>query len=324
MSDIFTDGTVKSEETENSRESDALKNIAGFQMHVSDEVKTYPRMYYTTDFQAFCFIMRDLTLRSSSLCSANLNDPQEQRRVGITNYAGSKFIVCFSHIDHEQVPFWISYGGSDRATKILLKFKNFADNFSGAFYTDYAFIADKKKVFFSGTEYERTVNRNGIGQHLGCTPINLDSDWDNCIRRMEFFDVEYLPACDEAFSKSYKSTVSVDFSKIAAASASSTVAQNVPVSYLGKLGKQKNNAWENEGESRILCSLGLPEFYKWKYIDLRLKEEIFRELTVVLSPWCTGDFEQKVTDVIESSPISRDIKATIRVEHSNLEGNINI
>ena len=117
---------------------------------------------------------------------------------------------------------------------------------------------------------------------------------------------------------------SVDFSKIAAASASSTVAQNVPVSYLGKLGKQKNNAWENEGESRILCSLGLPEFYKWKYIDLRLKEEIFRELTVVLSPWCTGDFEQKVTDVIESSPISRDIKATIRVEHSNLEGNINI
>lgn len=106
MSDIFTDGTVKSEETENSRESDALKNIAGFQMHVSDEVKTYPRMYYTTDFQAFCFIMRDLTLRSSSLCSANLNDPQEQRRVGITNYAGSKFIVCFSHIDHEQVPFW--------------------------------------------------------------------------------------------------------------------------------------------------------------------------------------------------------------------------
>ena len=28
MSDIFTDGTVKSEETENSRESDALKNIA--------------------------------------------------------------------------------------------------------------------------------------------------------------------------------------------------------------------------------------------------------------------------------------------------------
>lgn len=76
--------------------------------------------------------------------------------------------------------------GSDRATKILLKFKNFANNFSGAFYTDYAFIADKKKVFLSGTEYERTVNRNGIGQHLGCTPINLDSDWDNCIRRMEF------------------------------------------------------------------------------------------------------------------------------------------
>lgn len=93
---------------------------------------------------------------------------------------------------------------------------------------------------------------------------------------------------------------------------------------LENLVNKKNNAWENEGESRILCSLGLPEFNKWKYIDLRLKEEIFRELTVVLSPWCTGDFEQKVTDVIESSPISGDIKATIRVEHSNLEGNINI
>ena len=116
MSDIFTDGTVKSEETENSRESDALKNIAGFQMHVSDEVKTYPRMYYTTDFQAFCFIMRDLTLRRSSLCSANLNDQQEQRRGGITNYAGSKFIVCFSHARYSNPSLFIGLAFSLKTT----------------------------------------------------------------------------------------------------------------------------------------------------------------------------------------------------------------
>lgn len=324
MSDIFTTSEIKNKETQKSQEFDTLKNITGFQMCVSDKVKSYPKMYYTTDFQAFGFIMRDLTLRSSSLCSANLNDPQEKQRVGINDFAGSKFIVCFSHINHEQTPFWKNYGGSEHPTKILLKFENFANNFSEVFYTDYAFIADKKKVFFSGTEFERTVDRNGIEQQLGYAPINLDFNCDNCIRKMEFFDVEYLPIGDEAFSKNYTSIRNVDFSKFTGASTDSIAEQNVSVSYLGELGKQKNNAWEYEGESRILCSLRFPKFDKWTYIDLRLKEEIFRGLTVVLSPWCADNFERKVTDIIKSSPISEEIKATIRVEHSGLKGIINI
>lgn len=63
------------------------------------------------------------------------------------------------------------------ATKILRNSKILLIILAEPFIQIMPLLLTRKKVFFSGTEYERTVNRNGIGQHLGCTPINLDSDW---------------------------------------------------------------------------------------------------------------------------------------------------
>ena len=84
---------------------------------VTESVKVHPKMRYTTDYTALGFILRKLTLRSSSIANARLNDQMEKERVGISQFAGSRFITCFSHSENENVHFWYSYGGDDRSQK---------------------------------------------------------------------------------------------------------------------------------------------------------------------------------------------------------------
>lgn len=297
----------------------------GLQISITDKVKIYPRMYYTTDLTALGFIMGKLTLRCSSLTYAKLNDPVEKARVGIERFAGSKYITCFSHIDHEIVAFWTNYGGTDRTHKILLKFKNFTANFHAAIHTDYALLDGNKKLFFESAEFHKTVNQNGpIGQRIGLTPINTDYDLRNSINRIEVFDVDYLPANDSAFSDDYSGKADIDFTKVAANSTDTQILSGIKIFKTWCLGKQKSNPWDYEGESRILCSLKVQDFDKWNFLDLRLKEEIFRDMTIVLSPWLSSDLEDKVKEIISNSPISDEIKRTIQIEHSVVEGSINI
>lgn len=296
----------------------------GLQISISDKVKTYPRMYYTTHLTALGFIMGKLTLRCSSLTYSELNDPEEKARVCVEQFAGSKFITCFSHIDHEIVPFWTNYGGKDRTQKILLKFKNFASDFNAAFYTDYALLDGNKKLFFESENLHKTVNRNGLfGQNMGLKPINTDYDLRNSIDRIDVFDVEYLPAKDSAFSDDYSSEANIDFTKVAVNSTDTQILSDIKVFKSECLGKQKTNPWEYEGESRILCSLRVQDFDKWNFLDLRLKEEIFRDMTIVLSPWLSPDLEDKVKEIISNSPISDKIKRTIQIEHSVVENSLN-
>lgn len=47
-------------------------------------------------------------------------------------------------------------------------------------------------------------------------------------------------------------------------------------------------------------------------------------MTIVLSPWLSPDLEDKVKEIISSSPISDEIKRTIQIEHNVVEGSINI
>lgn len=295
------------------------------QICIADKVKTYPRMYYTTDLTALGFIMGKLTLRCSSLTYAKLNDPVEKARVGVERFAGSKFITCFSHIDHEIVAFWTNYGGTDRTQKILLKFKNFTTDFNATIHTDYALLDGDKKLFFESDALHKTVNQNGpIGQSMGLAPINTDYDLRNSIGRIDVFDVDYLPANDSAFSDDYSGEADIDFTKVAANPTDKSILSGIRIFKTGCLGKQKSNPWDYEGESRILCSLSSKDFDKWNFFDLRLKEEFLRDMTIVLSPWLSPDLEAKVKEIIENSPISKEIKNTIQIEHSVVEGSINI
>ena len=289
---------------------------------VTESVKVHPKMRYTTDYTALCFILRKLTLRSSSIANARLNDQMEKERVGISQFAGSRFITCFSHSENENVHFWYSYGGDDRSQKICLKLNNFASNLTNVIHTDYCLLNDDKKAFFVSKEYYGTINQNGIfGESIGLPKINTDFDLRNCIASLEMFDVEYLPIKDEVFTKDYSDKITVDFNALNATANMATLT-GITAYDPNCLGKQKSRPWDIESESRILSCLKYQEFKDWNFIDLRLKEEFFRDMVIVLSPWLSPELENDVRKLIAESPISDEIKSSIRIEHSELEGTI--
>ncbi len=258
----------------------------------------------------------------AGITHAKLNDQMEKERVGISQFAGSRFITCFSHGDCENVHFWYSYGGNDRSRKICLRFNNFASNLTNVIHTDYCLLDDDIKAFFVGQEYFKTINQNGLpGTIKGLPKINTDFDLRNCVAHLEMFDVDYVPSGDEVFTKDYSDKITVDF-------ASSNILTSTPslkgiTAYDPScLGRQKSSPWQIESESRILACLKYPEFNEWGFIDLRLKEEIFRDMVIILSPWLSPELENDVRSLIAESPISEEIKRSIKVQHSELEGTI--
>ncbi len=299
-------------------------NSKQLRVNISECVKQYTRLYHTTNLTTIGFIFEKMTLRSSNLTCARLNDTTERARVGISQFAGSRFITCFSHIDHEIVPFWMNYGGSNPSEKVILKFKNFTNNFYDVINTDYCLLDGDKKSFFYSDEYIQTINQNGvIGEMTGMPKIHLDFDMRNCVRSIEMFDIEYLPVNNEAFSDDYSNKVNIDFSNVINASMIPSTLSNVDMYKPDCLGKQKSNPWEYEGEIRVLCCLDMQDFNEWNFIDLRLKDEIFRDLVIVLSPWLTCELENKIKKIIADCSICDEIKKTITIIHSSLEGTIN-
>ena len=282
---------------------------------ISDTVKQHNRLYHTTKLETIAYIFGKLTLRGSSLTHANLNDKAEKSRIGITQFAGSRFITCFSHIGRESVSFWKLYGGTDDKQKVLLKFKNFSNYFKEAIHTDYCLLEDNKKLFFFSEEYTQTANRNGIfGQKLGLPPINTDFDMRNNIRTLEMIDIEYLPSKNDVFTQSYSGIASLQWGE--------QLITGIEVFDPQCLGKQKSDIWTDEKETRILCSLNVQEFDKWDFIDLRLKEKIFEDLIIVMNPWAEPNLESKIHEIIDSSSISQTIKNSIKIECSEAEGTI--
>ena len=288
---------------------------------IPEEVKQYERMSYTTDLNTMNLIFSNMTLRSSSLTNAKLNDSMEKQRVGVEQFAGSRYITCFSHLEREGIPFWMYYGGDEKNKKVLLQFKNFAPSFEKCIYTDYCLIDGDKKVFFYSDEYKRTLQHNSrLGQLRGLHQINTEYDIRNCVRSIDVFDIDYLPSNATEFSQDYSSKEDIKFNE----SEESSVMTGITVYRPDCLGKQKSNPWANEEESRILCCLDHQEFTEWKYIDLRLKEEFFRDLIVVMNPWAEPELKQEIENIIAASPLSKEIKETIIVKHSAVEGTVNL
>ena len=90
------------------------------------------------------------------------------------------------------------------------------------------------------------------------------------------------------------------------------------------LGRQKTEQWARERESRILSCLVHQDFAKWSYIDLRLKEEFFRDLIITMNPWAKRDLYNEIKNIVASSKLNDEIKSTITIERSELEGTVNI
>ena len=133
-------------------------NAGGLNINISEGTKQYDVMGYTTDLNTMRLIFQNKTFRSSSLTNANLNDTMEKQRVGVCEFASSRFITCFAHTHQESVPFWMYYGKDVREEKVLLQFRNFAVNFEDCVRTDFAKVKDDKLCFFRTPEYGSTIN----------------------------------------------------------------------------------------------------------------------------------------------------------------------
>lgn len=284
-------------------------------LKISEDSKIHPAMGYTTDLETLGFIFKLLTLRSSSLTNANLNDPMEKERVGVSELASSRFITCFCHMDHECVPFWMYYGKSIRKNKVLMQFNNFANSFEDCIYTDYALVKDGKKVLFKSDDYKGKVN----GQYFDDS-IQKEYDLTAIIDTVMMFDVEYVPCSSEVFIKENAGEAQVDFGKFSRQ-------DNAVVTLQGHdptiLGKQKSDPWDYEKETRILSSLAGLQSPGWNYIDLRLKPEMFRGMRIVLSPWDEGTLRGSVQAAIDASPLPQEIKDSIVITDSALKGKLN-
>ena len=300
--------------------ADALspgQNMNGLNINISDEVKQHPCFSYTTDLKTANLIFENMTLRSSSLSYANLNDRMEKERVGVSQFAGNRFITCFCHSDQESVPFWSNYGKDVREEKVLLQFKNFADDFTDCIYIDYGLVANGKKCLFKSSEYGKIINSQWI---LG-NKMAQEYDLRAAIDALLMFDVEYVPAESSVFSKANDGDSTIDFGRVTGQADSSVVMHGYDPTVLGK---QKSNPWDYEKETRILCALGGDSFDKWDYIDIRLKPEIFRDLKIVLSPWDAGSLRAKVQNVIDRSDLPDEIKTSIVIKDSVLKGTLNL
>jgi hypothetical protein len=293
-------------------------------VRVSDEVKKHDRMCYTTDVGTVGLIFENMTIRSSSLSNVKLNDYKEKERIGVSQFANGRFITCFSHIDHESVPFWAYYGGNDKTKKVLLKFENFARHIDECINMDYCLIADNKKLFFYSDEYKQTLNNNcDFGQMIGLPQINTDFNICNCIRRLEVLDVDYVSSDSDVFTTDFAGASDIDVSKFSSNSGQ-TVLKGIKTFKPDCLGRQKSNPWDYERESRILCCLDKQEFSEFMYIDLRLKQEMFRNLVIILSPWADDKLQSQLEDIIEKSTLASEIKKSIIIKHSELEGTLNL
>lgn len=288
----------------------AGSDMHGLNVNVDDDLKKHPCLSYTTDIETLRLIFQNMTLRSSSLSYAKLNDSMEKQRVGISQFAGNRFITCFCHMGYETVPFWQNYGKDVKENKVLLQFKNFSEKFEDCISLDYAYADGGKKCAF---------DLKNLGEIMGSVQKD-EYDLRRVIDAVLMFDVEYVPVDSDVFTERNDGESAVDFGRI-------TGQENARVTMHGYdlrvLGKQKSKAWEYENETRILCSIAGGPFNNWNYIDLRLKPEIFRDLKIVLSPWDDGNAKAAVQKIIDECALPDEVKNSISIVDSALKGTLN-
>lgn len=275
-------------------------------IRINEEVTSHESLRYTTDIGTLSKILKHKTFRCTCLASGHLNDAREKERNGVGKYADDKFIVCFSHDENESVPFWLNYGGK-RSEKVQLCFRNFFISSSLPFCKEIA-NTESGEICIGEELYKRTTSNN-VSLMDGKELIR-----DAFVEKIEVFDVKYKSSSDKTFSKNYLE--SVDLSSIGFGIEK--------VAFPDILGKHKSKPWEYEKETRILCTTSLfTENYQWDWIDLYLYDQVFKNLTIIMSPWDTGTQKRQITKIIRSSSLSEEVKDTISIKESELIRTLN-
>lgn len=268
----------------------------------------YEYLSHYTDFTALDKILSDKTLKCNSI--KNLNDLYESCRNGIEEIIEAHFTSCFCHAKYEIVPFWYLYGGGIQACerKVMLRFRNFSLN--KLFETDYALGYDE-------TDAETKIMFNpDLNIHV------KDGKEEQVIGRIKMFDVDYRDKDDPVFKKEY-----VEYDEVYVCPPEKVKSGEVALSFskqfeLAPIGKYKTESWSYEKETRILVRMTPAYKRYYEFILLRMKEDVFRDLTIVTNPWASDNFIDEVIKLVETSNISEDIKNSIKVQKSTLHGQL--
>lgn len=270
----------------------------------------YKQLLHYTSLDVLKIMLNNRTLKCNSL--KNVNDLLERKRKGIEKLTESFYVACFCNRQYEIVPCWFLYGGCNPDNeKVLLRFKNFANSLDNVIEGDWAFTDETKQIFFDAKKVF-TVNEGGIS----CCPIR-DPHIENrqTIKTVRLFDVEYLLPNDEALLKEYKTSGNVSFGK-------GGTTFPTQISDVRSIGKYKTIHWGYEYETRIQCTMNPMDIFYFNYILLRLKDEIFRDMVIVANPWASDRFIAEIGTALSDSTLNGDIKKSIVVQRSELDGQI--
>ena len=292
------------------------QNLSGLKIRVDDESRKHDYLLHYCSADTLMKIFSNKTFKCSRLNNVELNDQFEAKRKNIEHLANGRYITCFSHCQHEIVPFWQNYGGIDKKNKVLLRFKNFCDHLADVIETDYCLLPNGMKMYFNGFEYGRTVNNNGwMGNLVGRAPINTDFDTRAYIDILSLLDIVYLPINDVVFTQDYLSFIDLTVGN-------GCVIKDVPTYKPQNLGKNKTVHWSYEQETRLMCTLNIQDLKEYDYFYLRLHECIFADMDIVISPWCEETLADDMRNLLNKSSLSDSVKSSITISLSELNGQI--
>ena len=229
--------------------------------------------------------MDNKTLQLSNL--EILNDKHEAKRKGVEQFAKSVFVSCFSNYQHEVVPFWHNYGKGKRENKVLLKIRNFANNFENCFFTNFYITGEsppKRRTF------------------------------EPTIQIVRLTDVLYRPITHKAFQNTYSGSATL-------ISKNNKQTQTTGRIYdLTTLGEYKTIHWKYEKETRIICKMSAHHEPSYKTLLLNLKADFFRDTEIILNPWCDLELEGNIRTYIKNADLPQEIKDSISISRSELDG----
>ena len=292
-----------------------------FSIYTQDACKGYKQLLHYSNVDTLNYILCDKkTLKLSSLTNILLNDQEEQERQDIKKFAQGYFVSCFCHCQSEKKYFWDNYGGTDNKSKILLKFRNFSECFERYIFTDYFITGENKKMSFGASNItEDTGQRMSInlfGQsltgRLSVPAAHTEYDLRNWIQFIDILDVEYVLEGDSRITDNYSTLSNLSFKD-------SQIAQELVTYKTIPLAKYKTSKkWGVEEETRIVCKLHQCSDISFDHLLLRLKDEIFEGLEIVINPWVdNNDLEQQIQNIKNLSPINEKIKNTIKISKVN-------
>ena len=272
-------------------------------IRIGESVKGYNKLSHYCSLNTLSAILSNRTWKCNRLDL--LNDVYESKRLRIEKFAKDYFVACFCHSDYEIVPFWFNYGGNDNRNKVLLRLPNLSNTLKESIYDDYFITSTSKKMYYDTRD--NFVYKVG---NISCI-LNENPEFDsrNAMQDIMLKDIEYLQADDPVFYKEY-------------AKVEMTNAGKVNYCDIRSLGINKTRSWDYEKETRIICRLRINQTGEIEWIFLRLKDEFFENMEIILNPWADKEIYKEVINIINNAQLNENIVNTFRIEKSELSGTL--